>query len=258
MKEIDKIYMKRPYYGYPRITDALVKQGYLVNHKRIARLMQVMGIQGVTPGPHTSKPHPRHPIYPYLLRHLAVKEPDQVWCADITYIPMHLGYLYLVAIMDWYSRYVLAWELSNSLESSFCVEALQRTLAKKTPGIFNTDQGSQFTCPDFTGTLQQAQVRISMDGRGRAMDNIFIERLWWSVKYEEVYTRDYRDATEARKYLGDYFMLYNTDRPHSALNKRTPEEVYRRQTSQCAPPPGGRVGRKPSSERRKKGLILTP
>lgn len=242
MKEIDKIYMRHPYYGYPRITDTLVRQGHQVNHKRVARLMQVMGIQGVTPGPHTSKPHPQHPIYPYLLRNIQVKEPNQVWCADITYIPMDLGYLYLVAIMDWYSRYVLSWELSNSLEGSFCVEALTHALSTQQPDIFNTDQGSQFTCPAFTGVLQDAQVRISMDGRGRALDNVFIERLWWSVKYEEVYIRDYRNAIEARNYLRNYFLRYNTERPHTSLDKKTPEEVYR--SSQCIPPPGGRVGRK--------------
>ena len=192
------------------MTNHLRKMGYVVNRKRIARLMQLMGIQGVTPGPHTSKPHPGHPVYPYLLRNYRVKKPDQVWCADITYIPMNLGYLYLVAIMDWYSRYVLEWELSNSLESSFCVEALERALGLKSPDIFNTDQGSQFTSPSFTGTLEQAKIRISMDGRGRALDNIFIERLWWSVKYEEVYLRDYSSGLEARKYLSEYFAFYNT------------------------------------------------
>lgn len=226
MKVIDQEYMRRPYYGAPRMTKRLRKIGYKVNPKRIARLMQLMGIQGVTPGPHTSKPHPHHPIYPYLLRNYTVTKPDQVWCADITYIPMHLGYLYLVAIMDWYSRYVLEWELSNSLESSFCIEALDRTLRNKRPEIFNTDQGSQFTCPDFTGTLQDAEVRISMDGRGRALDNVFIERLWWSVKYEEVYLRDYDDAQEARRYLADYFAFYNTERSHQSLGDRTPEEIY--------------------------------
>ncbi len=241
MKVIDKEYLRRPYYGAPRMTDRLERLGYRVNHKRIARLMQLMGIQGVTPGPHTSKPHPNHPIYPYLLRNLSIKEPDQVWCADITYIPMARGTLYLMAIMDWYSRYVLEWELSNSLGSDFCLAALQRILSRRCPGIFNTDQGSQFTSKDFTGQLSAAAVRISMDGRGRALDNIFIERLWWSVKYEEVYLKDYGDALEAHHSLKQYFTFYNTERRHTGLGKRTPEEIYRRKRSQCVPPPGGRV-----------------
>jgi len=258
MKILDREYLKRPYYGAPRMTDRLREMGYVVNKKRIARLMQLMGIQGVTPGPHTSKPHPNHPIYPYLLRNYRVQKPDQVWCADITYIPMNLGYLYLVAIMDWYSRYVLEWELSNSLESSFCVEALERALGLKSPYIFNTDQGSQFTCPSFTGTLKQAEIRISMDGRGRAMDNIFIERLWWSVKYEEVYLRDYSNGLEARKYLSEYFAFYNTERPHQGLDGMTPEEKYSRKRAQCVLPlGGGRAGKQPLGKE-KSQLFFTP
>jgi putative transposase len=227
MRQIDEIYINRPYYGSPRMTDALIEDvGYAINHKRVERLMQVMGIQAVTPGPHTSKPHPSHQIYPYLLRGLQVKEPDQVWCTDITYIPMDPGYMYLVAIMDWYSRYVLEWQLSNSLESSFCLQALERALAKRSPGIFNTDQGSQFTCPDFTDILKQAEIRISMDGRGRALDNVFIERFWWSLKYEEVYLRDYSNGLEAQEYLSKYFTYYNGKRRHKSLGKRTPAEIY--------------------------------
>lgn len=229
MREIDRIYIQHPFYGSPRILDKLVEQeGYAINHKRVERLMQVMGIQAVTPGPHTSRAHPSHPVYPYLLRGIQITEPDQVWCADITYIPMDPGYMYLVAIMDWYSRYVLEWELSNSLESSFCVEALKRALEQSNPGIFNTDQGSQFTSPAFTNSLKDAHIRISMDGRGRAMDNIFIERLWWSVKYEEVYLREYSNGLEAQKYLSDYFHFYNTERPHQSLGNRTPKEMYRK------------------------------
>jgi putative transposase len=227
MKEIDKLYMKHPFKGSPRITKALRKQeGEAINHKRVERLMQVMGLQAVTPGPHTSKPHPNHSVYPYLLRGVQVTEPDQVWCADITYIPMDPGYMYLVAIMDWYSRYVLEWELSNSLENSFCIQALQRALKQKSPDIFNTDQGSQFTSPSFTGTLEKAEIRISMDGRGRALDNVFIERLWWSLKYEEVYLRDYSNGLAARKYLSEYFTYYNTEREHDSLNDCTPKEIY--------------------------------
>lgn len=227
MKKIDKIYINKPFYGSPRITKELIKKGCRVNHKRVERLMQVMGIQGVTPGPHTSKPHPEHPVYPYLLRNRRIDGPDQVWCADITYIPMLQGVLYLMAIMDWYSRYVLEWQLSNSLESCFCVEALKRILGKRIPDIFNTDQGSQFTSRDFTGQLLDRDIRISMDGRGRAVDNIFIERLWWSVKYEEVYLRDYETAVEAHRSLARYFTFYNTERSHQSLGDLTPKEMYR-------------------------------
>jgi putative transposase len=227
MQEIDRIYLRRPYYGSPRITGELRSLGYLVNRKRVMRLMRLMGIQGVTPGPHTSKRHPSHVVYPYLLKGLQITVPDQVWCADITYIPMQRGFLYLVAIMDWYSRYVLEWELSNSLESSFCIEALKRILEKRIPDIFNTDQGSQFTSRDFTGQLLDRDIRISMDGRGRAVDNIFIERLWWSVKYEEVYLRDYENALAAHRSLAKYFTFYNTERRHQSLGGLTPEEMHR-------------------------------
>lgn len=228
MREIDELYLKRPFFGSPRMTDWLNKLGWHVNEKRVTRLMRLMGLQAVVPGPHTSRPHPEHRIYPYLLRNLEINAPGQVWCADITYVPMRQGFLYLVAIMDWYSRYVLAWELSNSLEANFCLDALNRALEKYIPpGICNTDQGSQFTSDGFVGRVESAGARVSMDGRGRASDNIFIERLWWSVKYEEVYLYDYLDGTHARERLDWYFSFYNTERPHSSLGKRTPEEVFR-------------------------------
>lgn len=226
MKVIDKLYMRHPYYGSPRMTDLLNDRGHKVNHKRVERLMRIMGLQATLPGPHTSRPHPEHRIYPYLLRGLAIGAANEVWCADITYIPMRLGYLYLVAIMDWFSRYVLTWALSNTLEAVFCVEALQRALRRTKPVIFNTDQGSQFTSQEFTGALEKAGVKISMDGRGRAMDNVFIERLWRSVKYEEVYLRDYGNGVEAKTGLSRYFRFYNTRRRHQGLDKRTPAQVY--------------------------------
>jgi len=227
MRRIDELYLKRPFYGYPRMTRWLRELGWVVNPKRVARLMRVMGLQATLPGPHTSKPHPQHKIYPYLLRGLQIAAPGQVWCADITYVPLMSGYMFLVAIMDWYSRYVLTWELSNTLESAFCVEALSRAIAQHgPPGISNTDQGTQFTGDDYIGVLDEAGVRISMDGRGRALDNVFIERLWRSVKYEDIYLWDYRDGHSLREGLGRYFRFYNTERPHSAHRYRTPEQVH--------------------------------
>ncbi len=226
MRRIDELYMKRPYYGVPRMTLWLNDQGYAVNHKRVARLMRIMGLQATLPGPHTSKPHPQHTIYPYLLRDRVVAAPNEVWCADITYVPMRRGFMYLIAVMDWYSRYVLTWEVSNSLETGFCVTALQRALRKARPGIFNTDQGSQFTSEPFTQTLLRRGIEISMDGRGRALDNVFIERLWRSVKYEDIYLRDYGDGLELHAGLRRYFRFYNHERPHSALENRTPASAY--------------------------------
>lgn len=227
MRQIDELYLKRPFYGSPRITGWLEQLGWHVNEKRVARLMRLMDLQAVVPGPHTSRPHPEHRIYPYLLRDLTIRSPDQVWCADITYVPMRRGFLYLVAVMDWFSRYVLAWELSNSLDVEFCLEVLDRAMKNRAPGIFNTDQGSQFTSAEFTGRLQSADVEISMDGRGRVSDNIFIERLWRSVKYEEIYLHDYLDGSHARERLDWYFRFYNTERLHQSLENRTPEDVYR-------------------------------
>jgi putative transposase len=226
MRRIDEMYLKRPFYGVPRMTLWLRAKGEAVNHKRVERLMRLMGLQAVLPGPHTSRPHPAHRVYPYLLRGLAIEAPNQVWCSDITYLPMPRGYLYLVAVMDWFSRYVLAWELSSTMEGAFCLEALERALGGGVPGIFNTDQGSQFTSEAFTARLTAAGIRVSMDGRGRALDNLFVERLWRSVKYEEVYLRDYADGVEARKGLGRYFGFYNTERPHQGLQNRTPAAVY--------------------------------
>ena len=226
MRLIDELYLRRPFFGYRRITGWLRDLKCTVNEKGVLRLMRLMGLQAVLPGPHTSRRHPEHRVYPYLLRDLTIQMPDEVWCADITYVPMRQGFLYLVAIMDWFSRYVLAWELSNSLETGFCLEALERALERRPPGIFNTDQGSQFTSEDFTERLEEAGVRISMDGRGRVTDNIFIERLWRSVKYEDIYLRDYADGTEARRGLDRYFRFYNTQRRHQALANRTPVEVY--------------------------------
>ena len=226
MRVIDELYLERPFYGSPRMTGWLQELGYGVNEKRIARLMRVMGIQAVLPGPHTSVRHPEHRVYPYLLRDLKVAKPNEVWCADLTYVPLHRGFLYLVAIMDWYSRYVLAWELSNTMETWFCVAALEEALGRARPEIFNTDQGSQFTSEEFTGCLAGAGIRISMDGRGRALDNVFIERLWRSVKYEDIYIRDYRDGDATRAGLTRYFGFYNTQRLHQGLDDRTPEAVY--------------------------------
>ena len=226
MRQIDELYLQRPFFGSPRMTDWLQDLGWKVNEKRVARLMQVMGLQAVLPGPHTSRPHPEHRVYPYLLRGMKVRAPDQVWCADITYVPMPRGFMYLVAVMDWFSRYVLAWQLSNTLESGFCISALEQALTGGVPEIFNTDQGAQFTSEAFVGRLQTSGIRVSMDGRGRAADNIFIERLWRSVKYEEVYLRDYADGMDAHQGLGAYLRMYNTERRHQGLGKRTPAEVY--------------------------------
>ena len=232
MRSIDEQYLKTPFYGSPRMTWWLNQQGYGVNRKRVARLMDVMGLQATLPGPHTSRPHPEHTIHPYLLRGMEMRGPNEVWSADLTYIPMRRGFMYLVAVMDWFSRYVIAWNVSNSMETGFCVAALKCALKKAQPDIFNTDQGRQFTSEEFTGTLANAGVRISMDGRGRALDNVFIERLWRSVKYEDIYLRDYADGQALRAGLARYFRFYNYERPHSSLNYHTPVSYH----NQC----GGR------------------
>ena len=226
MRLIDEQYMRHPEFGYPRMTGWLRDEGYEVNHKRVARLMRCMGLQAITPGPHTSKPAPDHKIYPYLLKNVEIERVNQVWSTDITYIPMRYGYMFLTAVIEWYSRYVLAWELSNTLESQFCVAALEHALAQGTPEIFNTDQGSQFTSKDFTDVLLDREIAISMDGKGRALDNVFIERLWWTVKYEEVYPKDYSDGHTLYAGLDVYFDYYNNERKHSALDRRTPAEVF--------------------------------
>ena len=226
MKLIDRQYMATPFYGARKIAAWLKSQSHQVNRKRVRRLMQLMGLKAVYRRPRTSKPAPGHKIYPYLLGGLRITRPNQVWAADITYIPMARGFLYLVAIIDWYSRYVLSWRLSNTLDASFCVEALEEALRKGRPDIFNTDQGAQFTGEAFTGMLEQHGVKVSMDGKGRYSDNLFIERLWRTVKYEEVYLKAYENGRDARAGIGDYFRFYNTERPHQALGYQTPSEVF--------------------------------
>jgi len=226
MRMLDEEYMRHPFYGIGQMTNWLRFTGHPVNHKRVQRLMQQMGIQAVFPKRKTSTPNPEHRIFPYLLRDVAVIRPNQVWATDITYVRMNPGWLYLVAVMDWYSRYVISWSLSNSLDVFFCLEALEQALTKNRPEIFNSDQGSQFTSFDFTGRLQKEGVQISMDGRGRVYDNIYVERLWRTVKYEEVYLHDYRSVGEAREQLGNYFRFYNEERFHSSLGCRPPAEVY--------------------------------
>lgn len=226
MRLIDEQYTKTPFYGWPRMTAHLKRQGYEVNHKRIQRQMQVMGLQAVYPKPHTTVVNPAHKVYPYLLRSVPILRPDQVWSADITYIPLQHGFMYLVAVIDWFSRYVLAWQLSNTLDSAFCVDVLRQALVQGKPEIFNTDQGVQFTAIAFTSVLENAGVRISMDGRGRALDNIFVERLWRSVKYEDIYLKHYASVPALDTGLTDYFRLYNFERPHQSLNYRLPAEVY--------------------------------
>ena len=221
MRQIDELYLKWPFYGSRKIAEHLG-----VNRKRVQRLMRRMGLQAIYPKRRTTWPAAGHAIYPYLLRDLEITRPDQVWATDITYVPMRQGFLYLVAIMDWYSRYVLAWRLSNTLEGTFCLEALGEALRRGRPEIFNSDQGSQFTAAAFTGRLEGCGVAISMDGRGRAIDNVFIERLWRSVKYEEVYLKDYATGWEAEDSLGSYFRFYCDERIHQALGYRTPAELY--------------------------------
>jgi putative transposase len=226
MRLIDEQYLKTPFYGWPKVTDYLQRQGYAVNHKRVQRLMQQMGLQAIYPKPKTTVPNPNHRVYPYLLRGLAITHPNQVWSADITYVPMQQGFMYLVAIIDWFSRYVLVWRLSNTLDNRFCVEALQQALRLGHPDIFNTDQGVQFTAQAFTACLETADIRISMDGRGRALDNIFVERLWRSVKYEDIYLKDYASVAELEVGLQHYFRFYNQQRSHQSLDYRTPAEVH--------------------------------
>jgi putative transposase len=226
MRRIDQQYTKTPFYGWPRMTAQLQRQGYLINHKRVQRLMQQMGLQAIYPKPRTSQRGAEVMIYPYLLKDREIVRPNQVWGADITYVPMIGGFMYLVAILDWFSRYVLAWELSNSLESYFCVETLQRALRRGQPEIFNTDQGVQFTAQPFTATLEAAGVCISMDGRGRVFDNIFVERLWRTVKYEDIYVNDYATVPALQAGLQKYFTFYNQERLHQSLGYRTPAEVH--------------------------------
>lgn len=226
MRAIDEQYLRTPFYGSRKMADVLG-----VNRKRVQRLMRKMGIEAIYPKKRTTWPGAGHKIYPYLLRNVEVVRPNQVWASDITYVPLRHGFVYLVAIMDWYSRYVLSWRVSNTLTGSFCIEALEEALQRARPEIFNSDQGGQFTADAFTSMLEAHGVAISMDGRGRAIDNVFIERLWRSVKYEEVYLKDYGDGWQAEASLAAYFRFYNQQRIHQALGYRTPWDVYREQGS---------------------------
>ncbi len=226
MDMIDRKYTEHPFYGILRMTAWLHDEGHQVNHKRVQRLMRLMGLKAIYPKPKLSKSECVSEKHPYLLRGLVIHKPNQVWGTDITYIRLRQGFVYLVAVMDWFSRYVLSWEVSNSLDTHFCLSALERALQQNVPEIFNSDQGSQFTSEAFTDRLKAAQIRISWDGRGRFWDNIFIERLWRSVKHEEVYLKDYANAPEAIDGLGNYFRFYNTQRHHQALSYRTPEQVF--------------------------------
>ncbi len=227
MRRIDELFLKYPFYGSRQMARRLRRGGVRTGRHRVRRLMRLMGLAAIYQAPRTSDPHPSHRVYPYLLKGLAINRPNQVWCADITYIPVSRGFLYLVAIMDWATRHVLAWRLSTNMDAGFCVEALAEALARYgRPEIFNTDQGSQFTSFEFTGVLKDADVTISMDGRGRCMDNIFIERLWRSLKYEAVYLHDLTDGFRAERVIGEWIGFYNTVRPHSALVGRTPAETY--------------------------------
>jgi putative transposase len=227
MRLLDEQYLRTPFYGYRKMTQYLrQKEGYQVNAKRVSRLMQLMGLQAVYPRPRTSQPGCDHKIYPYLLRGVQINRPNQVWSADITYVPMQRGFMYLVAVLDWYSRYVLSWEVSNTLDGAFCLTALNRALQQGQPEIFNTDQGVQFTAHAFTGRLEQADIQISMDGTGRVFDNIFNERLWRTVKYEDIYLNEYDTGLELLSGLTRYFKFYNHDRFHQSLDYRTPAQVY--------------------------------
>lgn len=221
MRAIDELYLARPYFGSRRMAEQ-----FGVGRERVQRLMRLMGISAVYPKRRTTRPAAGHKVYPYLLQNVAIERPDQVWSTDITYVPMRHGFVYLVAVMDWYSRYVLSWRLSNTLDGLFCLEALEEALVSRRPEIFNSDQGSQFTAAAFTGRLEAAGVAISMDGRGRALDNVFIERLWWSVKHEEVYRKDYASVWEAEDSLAGSFHFYCHERMHQALDYRTPAAVY--------------------------------
>lgn len=240
MRAIDAIHLRLPFYGSRRIRDELAEDGHIVNRKCVQRLMRTMGLNALYPGPNTSRAHHAHKVYPYLLRGLAIERPNQVWCADITYIPMRKGFVYVVAIMDWYSRKVLAWRMSNTLDAEFCVSALREALCTfGTPEIFNTDQGCQFTSEEFIKVLKDAHVKISMDGKGRWMDNVFIERLWRSLKYEEVYLHAYDSIPQARAGIRRYFDFYNQRRKHQRLDNQTPNTVYYKTiTADCEAPMG--------------------
>jgi putative transposase len=226
MRLLDEQYTRAPFYGIRRMSAWLREQGHPVNHKRVRRLMRLMGIEAIHPKRKLSRKNDEHKIFPYLLRGMPIIRPDQVWTSDITYIRLHRGFVYLVAVMDWFSRYVLSWSVSVTLDVHFCLEALEGALAKSKPDIFNTDQGSQFTSREFTGMLLGKDIRISMDSKGRAFDNIFIERLWRSVKYEEVYLKEYPDVLSCIQGLRDYFQFYNEERLHQSLGYKTPRKAY--------------------------------
>jgi putative transposase len=227
MRLMDEQYLKTPVWGSRSMRNHLRRLGYKINRKRVQRLMRLMGLEAIYPKPRTSRPHPDHKIYPYLLRDLSIDRANQVWAADITYIPMSRGFMYLVAVMDWHSRKVLSWRLSNTMEADFCVEALQEAIGRYgCPQIFNTDQGAQFTSEAFTKVLKDKEIAISMDGRGRVQDNIFIERLWWTLKHHYLYLRSFGNGSELRAGLRDWFSFYNQERFHQSLDDRTPDEVY--------------------------------
>ena len=227
MKLIDEQYLKIPSWGSRSMRNHLRRLGYKVNRKRVQRLMRIMGLEAIYPKPKTSRPHPGHKVYPYLLRGVTIDRPNQVWAADITYIPMSRGFMYLVAVMDWHSRKILSWRLSNTLEADFCVEAVEDAISQHgTPEVFNTDQGAQFTSQAFTNLLKDHDIKISMDGRGRVLDNIFIERLWWTLKYQYLYLWSFDNGSQLRQGLDQWFHFYNQERSHQALDNLTPDEVY--------------------------------
>jgi putative transposase len=227
MRMIDEQYTACPFYGSRRMTAWLAGRGEELNRKRVQRLMRVMGLEAIYPKPRLSLAGKGHKVYPYLLRGVRIERPDQVWSTDITYVPMTSGFMYLAAVIDWFSRYVIAWRLSNTLDGSFCLEMLEEALGSGKPEVFNTDQGAQFTAAAFTSRLESAEVAVSMDGRGRALDNVFVERLWRSVKYEDIYIRGYETVADLQRGLTGYFAFYNVDRLHQSLGYRTPAAVYR-------------------------------
>jgi putative transposase len=240
MRRIDEQHLRTPFYGSRNMTTFLRKDGEVVNRKRVRRLMRLMGIEAMYPRPRTTWRNTEHRVFPYLLRGVEIVRPNQVWSTDITYVPMPRGFMYLTAVIDWFSRYVLAWALSNTLEGTFCVETLDEALGRGTPDIFNTDQGSQFTSAAFTGRLQKSNIAISMDGRGRALDNVFIERLWRSVKYECLYLHGFDTVADLQRGLTEYFAFYNQERFHQSLDNRTPAEVYGATTRRKPAKAGGR------------------
>jgi len=256
MRRIDETFLKYPFYGSRQMRRHLRRDGLSAGRHRVRRCMRLMGLQAIYQPPRTSQPHPEHRIYPYLLKGMNITRANQVWCADITYIPVQHGFLYPIAIMDWATRKVLSWRLSNTMDVRFCVEALGGALAKHgKPEVFNTDQGSQFTSFAFTGVLKAAGIRISMDGRGRYLDNIFIERLWRSLKYEAVYLHEMSDGFVARKVIGDWITFYNTIRPHSALQGRTPKEAYKLEPPVVAPDKPCGLPKPPQARQNKQSMV---